>query len=86
MQKAKLRRSAADGRFKKAERCSRAGNASPSSGSSATATSGTEFVVGFDGEPSCTVSIMEFSEGKAARETQYFGDPFKPGPSRVPLG
>jgi hypothetical protein len=26
---------------------------------------------------------MEFSDNKVARETQYFGDPFKPGPSRA---
>ena len=25
------------------------------------------------------------SDGKVARETQYFGDPFKPGPSRAHL-
>ena len=30
-----------------------------------------------------TVSIMEFLDGKLARETQYFGDPFEPGPSRA---
>jgi len=27
--------------------------------------------------------IMEFKDGKVARETQYFGDAFEPGPSRV---
>jgi hypothetical protein len=41
----------------------------------------TEFVLSYDGVPSYTVSIMEFRDGKVARETQYFGDPFKPGPS-----
>ena len=30
-----------------------------------------------------TVSIMEFKDGKVARETQYFGDAFEPGPSRA---
>jgi SnoaL-like domain len=45
----------------------------------------TEFVLSYDGAPSYTVSIMEFSDGKVARETQYFGDPFKPGPSRAHL-
>jgi hypothetical protein len=30
-----------------------------------------------------SVSIMEFSDGKVARETQYFADPFEPGPSRA---
>jgi hypothetical protein len=43
----------------------------------------TEFVLSYDGRPSYTVSIMEFLDGKVARETQYFGDPFEPGPSRA---
>src|ERR1700739_545376 len=43
----------------------------------------TEFILTYDGQPSYTVSIMEFSDGKVVRETQYFGDPFEPGPSRV---
>ena len=43
----------------------------------------TEFILKYDGLPSYTVSIMEFSEGKVARETQYFGDPFEPGASRA---
>jgi hypothetical protein len=43
----------------------------------------TEFVLTYDGMPSYTVSIMEFKGGKVARETQYFGDSFEPGPSRA---
>jgi hypothetical protein len=43
----------------------------------------TEYVLSYDGRPSFTVSIMEFLSGKVARETQYFGDPFEPGPSRA---
>jgi hypothetical protein len=43
----------------------------------------TEFVLTYDGQPSYTVSIMEFEDGKVVRETQYFGDPFEPGPSRT---
>ena len=43
----------------------------------------TEFILTYDGKPSYTVSIMEFKDGKVARETQYFGDPFPPGPSRA---
>src|SRR5499427_7239706 len=35
----------------------------------------TEFVLTYDGSPSYTVSIMEFRDGKIARETQYFCDP-----------
>jgi hypothetical protein len=42
----------------------------------------TEFILTYDGQPSYTVSIMEFSDGQVLRETQYFGDPFQPGPSR----
>src|ERR1700733_3093560 len=45
----------------------------------------TESVLSYDGRPSYTVSIMEFPDGKLARETQYFGDPFEPGPSRAHL-
>jgi SnoaL-like domain len=45
----------------------------------------TEYVLSYDGRPSYTVSIMEFRGGKVARETQYFGDPFEPGPSRAHL-
>ena len=43
----------------------------------------TEYVLTYDGKPSYTVSIMEFAGGKVVRETQYFGDPFEPGPSRA---
>jgi SnoaL-like domain len=43
----------------------------------------TEFVLSYDERPSYTVSIMEFLDGKVARETQYFADPFEPGPSRA---
>jgi hypothetical protein len=42
-----------------------------------------EFVLSYDDKPSYVVSIMEFEGGKVIRETQYFGDPFEPGPSRV---
>src|ERR1700722_15822950 len=37
----------------------------------------TEFVLTYEGRPSYTVSIMEFKDGKVARETQYFGDAFE---------
>lgn len=43
----------------------------------------TEYILTYDGRPSYTVSIMEFRDGKVARETQYFADPFEPGPSRA---
>ena len=42
----------------------------------------TEYVLTYDGQPSYVVSIMQFQDGKVAHETQYFGDPFAPGPSR----
>ena len=45
----------------------------------------TEFTLTYDGRPSFTVSVMEFQDGKIARETQYFADPFEPGPSRAHL-
>src|SRR4051812_42193890 len=43
----------------------------------------TEFILTYDGQPSYSVSVMEFLDGKVARETQYFGDPFERGPSRA---
>ena len=43
----------------------------------------TEFILAYDGRPSYSVSVMEFLGGKVARETQYFADPFEPGPSRA---
>ena len=36
----------------------------------------TELIIMYDGQPSYTVSIMEFTGDKVARETQYFADPF----------
>jgi hypothetical protein len=43
----------------------------------------TQFILSYDGRPSYSVSVMEFLEGQVARETQYFGDPLEPGPSRA---
>jgi hypothetical protein len=37
----------------------------------------TEYILTYDDKPSYTVSVMEFSGGKVARETQYFADPFE---------
>lgn len=45
----------------------------------------TELVLTYDGNPSYVVSIMEFRDGRVARETQYFADRFDPGPSRAHL-
>ncbi len=36
----------------------------------------TELILAYDDKPTCTVSIMEFTGDKVARETQYFADPF----------
>ncbi len=36
-----------------------------------------EYVIFYDGRPVPTVSITEFRDGKIARETQYFADPFE---------
>ena len=43
----------------------------------------TEFILSYDGQPSYSVGIMEFENGKVTHETQYLGDPFEPGPSRA---
>jgi hypothetical protein len=42
-----------------------------------------EFILAYDGRPSYSVSMMESLDGKVARETQYFADPFEPAPSRA---
>jgi ketosteroid isomerase-like protein len=43
----------------------------------------TEYILTYDGQPSYTVSIMEFDGTKVARETQYFADPFEPSAWRA---
>jgi hypothetical protein len=43
----------------------------------------TELIMTYDATPYYTVSIMEFADGKVARETQYFAAPFEPSPSRA---
>jgi hypothetical protein len=43
----------------------------------------TELVMTYDDQPFYVVSIMEFDGAVVVRETQYFGDPFEPGPSRA---
>ncbi len=44
-----------------------------------------ECVITYDGVPTRSVSIMEFTDGFVAHETQYFADPFDPAPSRAAL-
>jgi len=36
----------------------------------------TEYSILYLGQRSCTVSIMEFNNGRVVHETQYFADPF----------
>jgi hypothetical protein len=38
----------------------------------------TELDITYDGRPVNGVNIMEFKDGKVARETIYFADPFEP--------
>jgi hypothetical protein len=42
-----------------------------------------ELILTYDEQPVFVVSVMEFTGGKVVRETQYFGEPFEPGPSRA---
>jgi SnoaL-like domain len=42
-----------------------------------------ELVMTYDAQPYYVVSIMEFDDGEVVHETQYFSDPFEPGPSRA---
>ena len=42
-----------------------------------------ELILTYDDQPVFVVSIMEFEDGKVVGETQYFGGPFEPGPSRA---
>jgi len=44
----------------------------------------TEYILSYDDRPSYAVNIMEFKNGKIARETQYFADPFEASAWRRP--
>ena len=44
-----------------------------------------ECVITYDGAPTYSVSIMEFTEGQVIHETQYFADPFPAPSSRAAL-
>ena len=44
----------------------------------------TELVLTYDRRPYYVVSIMELDGGEVVHETQYFSEPFEPGPSRAP--
>ena len=42
-----------------------------------------ELVLTYGDRPFHVVSLMEFEGGQVVRETQYFAEPFEPGPSRA---
>src|SRR5271155_1577858 len=44
-----------------------------------------ECVITYDGAPTCSVSIMEITDGHVTHETQYFADPFPASPVRAAL-
>ena len=44
-----------------------------------------ECIITYDGAPTYSVSVMEFSDGLVARENQYFADPFPAPASRAAL-
>src|SRR5277367_4303020 len=56
---------------------SRAGRTQPGVASSSGDLWVIEYVIFYDERPVPTVSIMEFRDGKVARETQYYADPFE---------
>jgi hypothetical protein len=44
-----------------------------------------ECVITYDGVPTNSVSLMEFTDGLVTHETQYFADPFPAAPGRAAL-
>lgn len=42
-----------------------------------------ELVLTYDGQPFYVISIMEFEGVEVLGETQYFSEPFEPGPFRA---
>jgi SnoaL-like domain len=44
-----------------------------------------ECVITYDGVPTCSVSVMEITDGLVTHETQYFADPFDAPPGRAAL-
>jgi hypothetical protein len=44
-----------------------------------------ECVITYDGVPTYSLSIMEFTDGLVTHETQYFADPFPASPGRAAL-
>jgi hypothetical protein len=44
-----------------------------------------EVVITYDGVPTCSLSVMEITDGLVTHETQYFADPFPAPPGRAEL-
>ena len=44
-----------------------------------------ECVIPYDGVPTHSLSVMEFTDGLVTHETQYFADPFEAAPGRAAL-
>src|SRR5690348_16172605 len=44
-----------------------------------------ECVITYDGAPTYSLSVMEFTDGLVSHETQYFADPFTASPARAAL-
>ena len=44
-----------------------------------------EVLITYDGVPTCSVSVMEITDGFVTHETQYFADPFPAPPGRAAL-
>ncbi len=44
-----------------------------------------ECVITYDSVPTCSVSVMEISDGLVTHETQFFADPFPAAPGRAAL-
>ena len=42
-----------------------------------------ELVLTYDDTPFYVVSVMQFEGRRVVQETQYFGEPFEPGPTRA---
>ena len=44
-----------------------------------------EYIISYDGVPTYSVSVMEFTGDRVTHETQYFADPFAAPPERAAL-
>jgi hypothetical protein len=44
-----------------------------------------ECTITYDSVPTCSVSVMEITDGLVTHETQYFADPFPAAPERAAL-